>query len=230
METEIQTMDATPGSDEWNEFRKSGVSASNAAAVCRVGYVSVYEYYREVAEDKKKKISPFLQAKFDYGNENEAAALELIPEATPNKIFHYRTIDGVLLGATADALGRGSVVEAKCPENIDELKPERILQYLIQLVVQMIVHRDAERGYLVIYGGPTKDSYILEFPRDTTWFRSLSQIILSECRTFLEHVRTKTCPPRLASGQKPRVEIWWAEFVDPVRGTNILREFGPMVE
>jgi putative phage-type endonuclease len=197
----MKIVDVTQRSAEWKAWRARGVTASEAAIVLgRSPYKTPWRLWAErtgLAREEDLSANPHVQrgvaqedsARQAFEARHGTLLLPLCAESDAHPVLRA-SFDGI-----ADD---GAPVELKVPaaRTFAEVAAQQTAAPAFQLYWPQVQHQlfvaDAERGWLVFYGGTDR---LLEFPvtRDAAF---LDQELVPRCLAFWEAIAKRQEPPR----------------------------------
>jgi putative phage-type endonuclease len=197
----MKIVDVTQRSAEWKQWRAQGVTASEAAIVLgRSPYKTPWRLWAErtgLAREEDLSSNPHVQrgvaqedsARKAFEDRHSTLLLPLCAESDAHPVLRA-SFDGI-----ADD---GAPVELKVPaeRTFAEVAAKQTNASAFQLYWPQVQHQlfvaDAERGWLVFYGGPGR---LIEFPveRDVAF---LNQDLVPGCLAFWEAIAKRKEPPR----------------------------------
>lgn len=203
-------------SAEWLEARKRfKLTASVVPDLLGVGYKTRMARIAILRGHKEDTFTAYSRAVMQQGTDREPEALELLTELagpTPrvklgNGIFWNRVWPW--MGATPDGTynhrGYGTTlcpIETKAPENTEEFKPIKLVQYRIQLEVQMRCMA-APEGWLFIYHPTQQCHWFVCTPNDWLW---------REIQVASEYALQMLDRPDLAVDRMADQKPFWADW------------------
>lgn len=169
----MKVINLVQGSQEWLEFRRMGIGASDAPCIMGVGFQTPYQLYKNKIQGKEIPVNEYMQR----GKENEAKALGTFSSMTGLKMvpkvvissqyeWQYASLDGI-------SHDHQAIVEIKCPGMKDHSSalngrvPEK---YYPQLQHQLCV-TNLQKAFYFSFDG--KDGVIVEIERDDDYIEKM---------------------------------------------------------
>lgn len=169
----MKIIDLKQGSEEWLEFRRMGIGASDAPCILGVGFLSPYQLFINKMTGKET----FKNSAMKRGTDLEPIARQKFIEETGIDIYAKTVINSELSWQFASLDGidesHSTIVEIKCPGPKDHLTAIDGMipgKYYPQLQHQLCV-TGLKKGYYYSFDG--KDGVIVEFTRDDKYIDKL---------------------------------------------------------
>ena len=204
-------MDIEIGSTEWKELRRSKITATDAASILGIGFLTPYQLWLRKITGEEEKDNPAMER--GRRLEEEARAIfqeKMIYEVKPMVVLHPKhpwlmaTLDGVNLEHSV-------LLEIKCPGNknheIAAWDGEVPPMYYAQMQHQMMVTGIKKGVYMSYHPGHVKPVVYLDVHEDTKFIEEMFE----KEQAFYEHMKAMTPPPLC---QKDTIEIFDPEYLE----------------
>lgn len=198
------------GSEEWKELRRSKITATDAANILGIGFLTPYQLWLRKITGEEEKDNPAMQRGRRLEEEARAIFQEtVVYEVKPMVVFHPKhpwlmaTLDGV-------NLEQGILLEIKCPnvKNHDlALQGEIPPVYYAQMQHQMMVTGIQKAVYMSYRPEDEEPVAYVDVLEDKEFIEDMFE----KEQTFYEHLKSMTPPPL---SQKDTIEIFDPEYLE----------------
>lgn len=176
----MKVISLTQGSEAWLEWRKTGIGASEVAAICGIDpYKTALDVYNDKKGLSKPRRNSAMQRGIDYEDEARRVFNRVREHPFEPMLFEHEEYDWMKASLDGYCSFTRMLLEVKIPKRdvLDMARYGQVpIHYLYQMQWQLYVS-GAVKGYFFAYNPDTLESYVVEvYPDDELLYKILQVV------------------------------------------------------